>query len=193
MDAQPNENATGLRRLGEIPGYEVPPGEPDLRGWRVETPEGRELGVVVELLVEPTTMRPRFLEVLAEGATEYSVIPADDTRLESDRHTIVTEAELPGLVKRAEDVEEERTPMVEAMVGGDVVGELGAGQIHIPIVEGEVPASEVDAASAGDVEVSRPVVRERVLLDTAEGDPGAGSAERVVRPDPDRDPDLPGR
>lgn len=198
MDARPNVNVSGLRRLGQVPGYEVPPGEPDLRGWRVATPEGRTLGVVVELLVEPATLEPQWLEVLAEGASDYSLIPARPMRLAHDTHTIVTEVPIPGMEKRAEDVEEERTPLGEALVGGEVVGEVGAGQIHVPIVEGDVgdvgEAEADDGAGPADVEVARAATSDRtVLLDTADEPSAPAELRRPARPAVDRDPELPGR
>jgi photosynthetic reaction center H subunit len=49
--------------LGELSDYEVAEGFPDIRSWRVDAADGREVGKVHELLVDVDTMRTRYLDV----------------------------------------------------------------------------------------------------------------------------------
>ena len=54
---------SGLRRLGAMPEFEVAEGDPDVRGWLVVGPAGDRIGRVSELLVDPSEMKVRYLEV----------------------------------------------------------------------------------------------------------------------------------
>ena len=53
----------GLRRLSDMPEFEVATGDPDVRGWPVVGPAGDRIGRVGELLVDPSQMKVRYLEV----------------------------------------------------------------------------------------------------------------------------------
>ena len=55
-----NEN---LRRLGDLRDFKVADDDPDVRGWSVRTREGRKIGEVEELIVDPSMGKVRYLEV----------------------------------------------------------------------------------------------------------------------------------
>jgi photosynthetic reaction center H subunit len=61
--------------LGELDDYEVAEGFPDIRGWRVDASDGREVGKVHELLVDVDTMRTRYLDVRLTN--EIAAAPMD--------------------------------------------------------------------------------------------------------------------
>ena len=57
-----------LRRLRDLPSFEMVPGDPDPRGWAVRGGDGLPLGTVHELLVDPAARLVLYLDVqLAAG------------------------------------------------------------------------------------------------------------------------------
>lgn len=57
------KNEAGLFRLGELDDYEVADSDPDVRGWEVMSRNGTIIGKVEELIVDPTAMKVRYLDV----------------------------------------------------------------------------------------------------------------------------------
>ena len=51
-----------LRRLRDLPDFEVADGHPDVRGWAVRGATGAVLGTVQELLVDPAAQQVRYLD-----------------------------------------------------------------------------------------------------------------------------------
>lgn len=59
---------TILRRLRDLPTFEMATGDPDPRGWTVRGHDGQAFGQVYELLVDPLTRQVLYLDVqLAPG------------------------------------------------------------------------------------------------------------------------------
>lgn len=54
---------TDLQRLRDLHDYDVAEGYPDVRGWKVKTPDGRTLGKVHDLIVSVAELRARYLDV----------------------------------------------------------------------------------------------------------------------------------
>jgi hypothetical protein len=52
-----------LRRLRDLPDFEMATGDPDPRGWPVRGSDGHAFGTVTELLVDPETRRVLYLSV----------------------------------------------------------------------------------------------------------------------------------
>lgn len=96
------EEELELRRLGAIENeYRVAGDDP--RKWDVLTGDGRTVGRVAELLVDPGTMKARFLDVsLDEGALDlepvdrHVLIPTDRVRLERKKRNVVVAGLLAG-------------------------------------------------------------------------------------------------
>lgn len=57
------KNAPGLYRLRELDDYEVADDDPDVRGWEVLGRNGKSIGKVDELIVDPSMMKVRYLDV----------------------------------------------------------------------------------------------------------------------------------
>lgn len=57
------KDAPGLYRLGDLDDYEVADDDPDVRGWEVLGRNGKSIGKVDELIVDPTAMKVRYLDV----------------------------------------------------------------------------------------------------------------------------------
>ncbi len=70
-----DDDALRILPLGELKDYEVAEGFPDIRGWRVDAADGREVGRVHELLVDVDTMRTRYLDVRL--VAEIAAAPMD--------------------------------------------------------------------------------------------------------------------
>ena len=61
-------NSPLLRRLRDLPTFEMATGDPDPRGWTVRGSDGQPLGTVYELLVDLVGQRVLYLDVqLADG------------------------------------------------------------------------------------------------------------------------------
>jgi uncharacterized protein (TIGR02271 family) len=86
-----------LRRLGDLPDYQVARGEPDVRGWHVRTGDGRPIGEVEELIVDTEAQKVRYLEVgldrkgfgLRDGRTVS--IPIESAQIDRGDHTVLVE------------------------------------------------------------------------------------------------------
>jgi uncharacterized protein (TIGR02271 family) len=79
-----------LFRLDELDDYKVADGEPDVRGWTVRTADDRDIGEVTHLIVDPTALDVRYLEVevkhelLGTKDDRNVLIPIGAARLDED-------------------------------------------------------------------------------------------------------------
>lgn len=86
-----------LHRFSEMDDVEVAEEDPDVRGWDVVTPDGRDIGEVKDLLVDTTSMKVRSLEIELEGShfkwndNRRVAIPVDAVRLDEDHDDVVIE------------------------------------------------------------------------------------------------------
>jgi photosynthetic reaction center H subunit len=55
-----------LRRMRDLPTFEMATGDPDPRGWLVRGGDGQAFGTVIELLVDPESQRVLYLNVELE-------------------------------------------------------------------------------------------------------------------------------
>lgn len=91
----PPDGELELRRMSDLEDeYRVAGDDP--RGWSVVTGEGRRVGQVAELLMEPGAMRARFLDVAAdekelelEPVDRHILIPAERVRLDRGKKKVV--------------------------------------------------------------------------------------------------------
>lgn len=96
------ETELPLRRLGSIEGdYRVAGDDP--RGWDVITGDGRDVGDVAELLVDPGAMKARYLDVALdekeldlEPVDRHVLIPTDRVRLDRKKKNVVVAGMLAG-------------------------------------------------------------------------------------------------
>lgn len=54
---------TILRRMRDLPDFEMAPNSPDVRNWTVRGGDGQPLGTVYELLVDPAARQVLYLNV----------------------------------------------------------------------------------------------------------------------------------
>jgi photosynthetic reaction center H subunit len=60
---EPNEDGVRIAPLGALDDFEVAEGYPDVRGWKVLSSDGTEVGKVHELLIDVDNLRTRYLDV----------------------------------------------------------------------------------------------------------------------------------
>jgi photosynthetic reaction center H subunit len=58
-----NINERNLSRLSDLDDYEIASGDPDVRGWKVYSADGKEIGKVHDLLVDKSRMKVRYLDI----------------------------------------------------------------------------------------------------------------------------------
>jgi photosynthetic reaction center H subunit len=62
------EEAPRFTRLKNLDDFQVAPGSPDIRGWKVVGAEGEKVGTVEDFLVDTTAQKVRYLELDIEAA-----------------------------------------------------------------------------------------------------------------------------
>jgi hypothetical protein len=86
--------------LGRLDDYEVADGYPDVRGWRVATPDDRGIGTVRELLVDTDRLEVRYLVVTLERSAEMAEmnapggdvrVPITSVRVDTDANQVVAD------------------------------------------------------------------------------------------------------
>jgi photosynthetic reaction center H subunit len=58
-----NDQAPPLSRLKNVDDFEIAPGSPDIRGWKIVGAEGTKIGTVQDLLVDLAAKKVRYLEI----------------------------------------------------------------------------------------------------------------------------------
>jgi len=84
-----------LYPIDELKDYRIASGEPDIRGWEVRTLNGREVGEVEDLLVDPARGEVVMLEVDLDNSGRHLNVPLRAVQLDREhRHVIVDSADL---------------------------------------------------------------------------------------------------
>lgn len=78
-----------LRRLSDLSDFEVADGYPDIRGWKVRTPDGQVLGKVDDLIVSTREMRVRYLDIDVDRSAASGVADAITPRGAEEGHALV--------------------------------------------------------------------------------------------------------
>lgn len=79
----------GLDRLSDLKDFEVADGYPDIRGWKVRTPDGQVLGKVDDLIVSTSEMRVRYLDVDVDRSVRSGVADAVTPKGAEAGHALV--------------------------------------------------------------------------------------------------------
>lgn len=74
---------TIVRRMRDLPSFEMSPDSPDVRGWVVRGGDGQPFGTVDELLVDPTAQQVLYLNVVLDAGLPGvpPPLPHADTRI----------------------------------------------------------------------------------------------------------------
>jgi len=78
--------------LKELDGYKLAGGEPDIRGWPVQTLSGRKIGEVDDMLVDQTTGEVVLLDVDLDGTKRRTLAPARAVQLQRDRRVVLIDS-----------------------------------------------------------------------------------------------------
>jgi sporulation protein YlmC with PRC-barrel domain len=91
---EPNEDGVRIAPLGALDDFEVAQGYPDVRGWKVMSSDGREVGQVHELLIDVDNLRPRYLavrltrELAATPGARDVLVPSGTANLVDDQKIV---------------------------------------------------------------------------------------------------------
>jgi sporulation protein YlmC with PRC-barrel domain len=78
--------------LNDLDGYYFAKGEPDIRGWDVLTVNGRELGEVEDVLVDPDRREVVMLEVELRDDGVRAEVPIRAVQLDRERKVVLLDS-----------------------------------------------------------------------------------------------------
>lgn len=78
--------------LKELDGHKLADGEPDIRGWEVQTVSGRKIGEVDDLLVEAASGEVVLLDIDLDGTRQRTLAPARAVQLLRDRRVVLIDS-----------------------------------------------------------------------------------------------------
>jgi sporulation protein YlmC with PRC-barrel domain len=88
----PSESRRRLASIDDLDGYKVADGEPDIRGWSVATLNGRELGSVEDLLIDPERGEVVMLEVALRDEGLHAELPLRHVQLDHKRKIVTVDS-----------------------------------------------------------------------------------------------------
>jgi sporulation protein YlmC with PRC-barrel domain len=88
----PSESRRRLISMDDLDGYKVAEGEPDIRGWDVSTLNGRELGSVGDLLVDPERGEVVMVEVELRDDGLHAEVPLRYVQLDRGRKIVIVDS-----------------------------------------------------------------------------------------------------
>jgi sporulation protein YlmC with PRC-barrel domain len=88
----PSESRRRLASIDDLEGYKVADGEPDVRGWAVATLNGRELGAVEDLLIDPDRGEVVMLEIALRDEGVHAELPLRHVQLDHKRKVVVVDS-----------------------------------------------------------------------------------------------------
>jgi len=97
MDRPANDSDQRLVRLEELKNFKVVEGDSDIRGWDVKTVDGKTIGKVDELIVDPIEMRVRYVDVevkkdvLGADHDRHVLVPIGTARIDDDHDNVLIE------------------------------------------------------------------------------------------------------
>jgi sporulation protein YlmC with PRC-barrel domain len=88
----PSESRRRLASIDDLDGFKVADGEPDVRGWAVTTLNGRELGAVEDLLIDPERGEVVMLEVALRDEGLHAELPLRHVQLDHKRQVVIVDS-----------------------------------------------------------------------------------------------------
>ncbi|HEX7125482.1 MAG TPA: YsnF/AvaK domain-containing protein [Thermodesulfobacteriota bacterium] len=192
----------GLRRLSQLEDYEVETGYPDVRGWRLEDQEGRDIGSVTDLLVDtardvPVSVmihlkdRNWFLELFSEE--ENGRLPLSAISLDEDRQVVRLTRPIEQVLQQRETVERPTAATTTGTTIGTATtpgaAETGPEETvdlveeHLEVEKGREKAGEVRIGKAVEHETVHrevPVEREEVVVERERLDQPIAASEAAA-------------
>ncbi len=81
-----------LYPIDELKDFSIASGEPDVRGWEVRTLNGREVGEVEDLLIDPARGEVVMLEVDLDRSGRHVNVPLRSVQLDREHHHIIVDS-----------------------------------------------------------------------------------------------------
>ncbi len=88
----PEPRRSGLFPLSELKKFRIAKGEPDIRGWEVRTLNGRNVGEVDDLLVDPESGEVVFMEVGMNNSDRHIELSLRNAQLDRDRKRVIVDS-----------------------------------------------------------------------------------------------------
>jgi sporulation protein YlmC with PRC-barrel domain len=81
-----------LVSMGELDGYTIADGEPDIRGWDVRTLNGREIGEIEDLLVDTERGEVVMIEVEMRDGGVHAEVPIRSVQLDRASKAVIVDS-----------------------------------------------------------------------------------------------------
>jgi hypothetical protein len=78
--------------MSSLTDWRIAKGEPDIRGWEVRTVSGRQLGTVVDLLVDRAAGEAVMLDVDVPGADRHALVPIRVAHIDRQTRVILMDS-----------------------------------------------------------------------------------------------------
>ena len=88
----PEPRRTGLHKLSGLKKFRVSKGEPDIRGWEVRTLNGRDVGEVDDLLVDPESGEVVFMIVAMNNSDRQIELAIRSAQLDRDKKHVIVDS-----------------------------------------------------------------------------------------------------
>lgn len=164
-----------LTPLSSLESWKVSEGDPDIRGWEVRTVSGRELGCVVDLLVDADAGEVVLLDIDLPGSDQHTFVPIRVAQLDRTRRIVLMDSA---------DVPEAAIARSEAERGPDRRSPSN-GIVHYPRSDREIVAEPAQLADAvpveNDVVVRAPRSEARSEARIIDSERRAGDRRRIDR------------
>lgn len=86
-----------LVALSTLSSWRVAEGEPDIRGWEVQTVSNRQLGTVSDLLIDAAAGEVVLIDVDLPGSDKHTLVPIRVVQIDRARRVILMDsADIPG-------------------------------------------------------------------------------------------------
>ena len=88
----PEPRRTGLHPLSGLKDFRIGKGEPDIRGWEVRTLNGRDVGLVDDLLVDTDAGEVVMLDIEMRGSERHIELPIRSAQLDQEAKRVIVDS-----------------------------------------------------------------------------------------------------
>jgi sporulation protein YlmC with PRC-barrel domain len=88
----PEPRRSGLHKLSSLKDFRVAKGEPDIRGWEVRTLNGRDVGEVDDLLVDPESGEVVFMDIAMNNTRDHIELAIRTAQLDRDKNRVIVDS-----------------------------------------------------------------------------------------------------
>jgi sporulation protein YlmC with PRC-barrel domain len=88
----PDASRRNLVSIDDMDGFTIADGEPDIRGWDVRTLNGREIGEIEDLLVDPERGEVVMIEVEMRDGGVRAEVPIRSVQLDRESKAVIVDS-----------------------------------------------------------------------------------------------------